>query len=103
MLEFNSRENKVQNWIVGICCTESDGVNLYRVNGTKEQVKKYLIDCVREDKQNDEDSWDYGDEDIAEIREERDGSMSAFATYSDYHIDYTAIPESKAEIEYLKE
>ena len=90
-----------KNWIVGICCTDADGVNLYRVYGTKDQVKQYLVDCLLSDKDNDPDMYEYGDETVDEVSEERDGTLNAFATYSSYHIDYSAKSEDNCEIEEL--
>lgn len=38
------------NWLVGICNTDGEGVTLRRVCGTKDQVKEYLARLVNEDK-----------------------------------------------------
>ena len=83
-----------KNWTIGICCSESDGVDTFRVRGTKTQVKKYLVNCVKSDKENDEDKFDMGTLNVKDIDEDKYTSeLSAYATYSDYHIDYTARPE----------
>lgn len=80
----------ITDWIVTISSSEADGIVLNRFHGTKNEVKSLLMDMINHDKSNDEDSFDYATEDIADI--EDDGKeLNAYATYSDYHIDYTAI------------
>ncbi len=86
------------NYIIGICCTDADGVKLFKTCGTKEEIKNLLVNCVKKDRQNDEEGWDYGCESTAEVTEEENGCLNAYATYHDYHIDYTAIPEDKIPI-----
>ena len=79
--------------MVGIRCTESDGVYLQTVKGTTEQMRKYLAKCVREDKKNDPDQFDYGDTKASDVTRDKYAeieTLNAYATYSDYHIDYTA-------------
>lgn len=89
------------NWIIGICNTAADGVVLRRAYGTKEQIKELLVKYVNEDRIEDEDCWDYGCESVEEIEETSNGELSAYATYCNYHIDYTAVPENNLEIEEL--
>lgn len=77
------------DYIIAICNTASDGICMYRFRGTFEELKRKLIELVMEDKENDEDAWDYGTESVDEI--DMCGSdINAYATYHDYHIDYTA-------------
>ena len=84
-------------WIIGICSSEADGVALSRVFGTKAEVKRHLVRLVKEDRNNDSEAWEYGDLIVAEVEEDPiTGVLNAFATYSDYHIDYSAIPETQA-------
>ena len=92
------------NWLVGICNTDGEGVTLRRVCGTKDQVKEYLARLVNEDKDliktEDPSAYDTEDEDDEEevfcaddVEEDFWGCLQASATYSTYHIDYTAAPE----------
>lgn len=77
------------DYIIAIGNSCSDGIDLCRFRGELEDVKKKLIELVLKDKANDEDNWDYGTEDIDEI-EIIGNDINAYATYHDYHIDYTA-------------
>ena len=99
-----------QNWIIGICCTEADGVSIIRVNGTKDQVKQYLVDMAVNDMLNEYESIEDAIEEYGcwcttkpEDVEETDGGkeLNAYGTYSDYHIDYTARLEDAVKIEKL--
>ena len=84
-------------WIIGICNSESDGVELRQVIGTADDIKTYLCKRLLSDKENNEDGYDYGTESIDEIyvayapdQEKTERTITrieAYATYSDYHID----------------
>lgn len=83
---------EIMDWIIGISISEVDGIELYSFTGTISQAKEKLIALVREDKENDF-SYDYGTEKIEDILDFSNGGNYEFyasATYSDYHIDYTA-------------
>ena len=92
-----------KTWIIGICCSEGDGIDIYKIICTKEQAKKYLLRRVHADLLEEYDTIDkavkeygshYCTETIDDIVEERDGNLlCAYATFYDYHIDYTAIAE----------
>ena len=81
------------DWIIGISCSEAEGVRLYSFSGTISQVKEKLVSLVKEDRENDFESYDCGTEKVEEISDFSNGGnyeLYAFANYSDYHIDYTA-------------
>ena len=81
------------DWIIGICSSGADGVKIYMFRGTKEEVKEKLLTLITEDKNNDEDNWDFGCESIDDIRDEYNGlgyEFYGYGCYHDYHIDYTA-------------
>lgn len=82
-----------QNYLIGICNTDADGVVQYRVIGTKRQVQRHLVALVKEDRRNDTDGYNYGTEELNDVTEDAEGCMQAYAAYSNYHIDYTATPE----------
>lgn len=56
-----------------------------------DEVKRLLIHLINADKENDEENFEYGTETTDEIGDELN-ELNAYVTYSDYHIDYTAIP-----------
>ena len=68
---------------------------LYAI-GSVDQMKRALVELALEDKGNDEESFNYGTEDISEITETIDANinevteLNAYNVFSDYHIDYTA-------------
>lgn len=78
-----------QIWIIGICNSEGNGVNLLRFIGTDAEAKEELLHHVMDDKQNDMDTYDSGTESLDEI-EKVDHSFYAYGNYRDYHIEYTA-------------
>lgn len=97
-------------WIIGICNSESDGVELRQVIGTADDIKMYLCKQLLSDKENNEEGYDYGTESTDEIsveyvadEEKSDETiirLDAYATYSDYHIDYTACRSASLKPDY---
>lgn len=83
-------------WIIAIGNTEADGVRMLYAIGSVDQMKRALVELALEDKGNDEESFNYGTEDISEITETIDANinevteLNAYNVFSDYHIDYTA-------------
>lgn len=91
-------DEKSYIWQVGICSSDEDGVNLYRVQGTKEQIKKYLLSRVNTDRDANPDGWDYGTESLDEIAKNSDSEFYAYGSYDGYHIDYSAKIETEPTI-----
>lgn len=83
-------------WIIAIGNTEADGARMLYAIGSVDQIKRALLELALEDKGNDEESFNYGTEDISEITETVDVNinevteLNAYNVFSDYHIDYTA-------------
>lgn len=77
-------------WIIAICNTEADGITVRKAFGDEEKIRKVLVGMLLEDKENDPDAYDYGTESPEDVTEEW-GALNAYATYSNYHIDYTAM------------
>ena len=83
-------------WIIAIGNTEADGVRMLYAIGSVDQIKRALVELVMEDKSNDEESFDYGTEDISNVDETVDSKtnevtvLNAYNVFSDYNIDYTA-------------
>lgn len=83
-------------WIIAIGNTEAYGVKMLYAIGSVDQIKRVLIELALEDKGNDEESFNYGTEDVSEITETVDANinevtvLNAYNVFSDYHIDYTA-------------
>jgi len=96
-----AQKSKRQDWIIGIACAENDGVCMRLCkNMTMAEVKKILAQLVRQDKNNDKDSFEHGSTAIKDIEEtyvrindeHRLYSLEAYACFTNYHIDYTAVP-----------
>lgn len=78
------------DWIISIANSEGDGVTIRRFFGNEDEVKKILVDLVLEDKENDDEGFDYGTESVSDIESDRPGRFDAYGSYSSYHIDYSA-------------
>lgn len=78
------------DWIISIASSENDGVTIRRFFGSEEDVKELLVCLVREDKENDEISFDNGTESVSDVEFDGLGRFDAYGTYSSYHIDYSA-------------
>jgi hypothetical protein len=77
-------------WIVGVCNTDSDGVDLIGFYGTEDEMKAKLVEMVQEFRLED-DSYEYGTETVDEVDVRWNGTeLYAYGCYSDYHIDYSA-------------
>ena len=78
-------------WIIAIGNTEADGVRMLYAIGSVDQMKRALVELALEDKGNDEESFNYGTEDISEITETIDANinevteLNAYNVFSDYH------------------
>mgnify|MGYP007106870995 FL=1 len=85
-------------WIIGIANSESERVVIQQVLGTVDEVKNHLVNLIKEDRKNDEENYDLGSDDVDDIEEyyvDNDDSnkiyqLEGFATYHEYHINYTA-------------
>lgn len=84
----------MEDWIIAIANTSSDGVVIHKFNGTENDVKELLVDFAYADSINDIESFDCGTETIDDI-ENNGTELNAYGIYDDYHIDYTAIKLDK--------
>ncbi len=84
-----------KTYIFAISNTEADGTVLHTATCTESQAKRSLFKLVKEDRNTNKaesgEDWDYGTETIIDVNEDR-GEFHAYGVYSDYHIDYAAIP-----------
>ena len=78
-------------WIIAVGNTEADGVRMLYTIGSVDQIKRALVELALEDKSNDEESFNYGTDDIADVEETVDSKMNevtvlnAYNVFSDYH------------------
>lgn len=77
-------------WVIAVCNTNCDGVDIYKFYGTVDEVKNKLVSLVIEGKNEDEDSWDYGNDTTEDVKVVSSSELYAFGCYYNYHIDYTA-------------
>ena len=84
---------KKSNYIISITNSDGDGAEVYRVTGTVTQVKKHLLQLVKNDW---DERWDYGTEKVRDVEERNDGSLYAYSVFGDYHIDYLATLETES-------
>lgn len=81
------------DWIIGICNSEKDGVELLRYRGNKEEMKEKLVSLIHADRLMDKELWEYGCESSDDIQVEDNGlgyELYGYGNYINYHIDYTA-------------
>lgn len=81
---------KKQNWMIGIGGSIADDVEVYRVCGTKEQVKQHLLKLVAREKEGWHGKWEYGTEKQEDIEETSHNHFYAYACFSDFHVDFSA-------------
>lgn len=82
-----------KEWIIGICSSENDGIDLHRFKGSVEEVKRKLVDLVEKDMHEDKENWEFGSLDLNLITDQSNGcehEFYAYGCYSNYHVDYTA-------------
>ena len=85
-------------WLIGRHSSEGDSSWLYRVYGTENKVKKHLLAMVKEDREENPESWEYGTERIKDVEAAYDsppGGLYAVGCYTDCHYDYSAVPEKE--------
>lgn len=88
------------DWIIGVCCSGADGVELFRFYGSKDDVKQMLLSLINNDRNNDEECWDFGCESLDDIVSQDNGrgyEFYGYGCYYDYHIDYSAKEFSQIE------
>jgi len=62
--------------IIAIGNTEADGVRMLYTIGSVDQIKRALVELALEDKSNDEESFNYGTEDISDVEETADSKTN---------------------------
>ena len=88
-------------WLIGIHNSEGDSTWMYRVYGTKHQVKRHLLALVKDDRKENPEGWEFGTEKIDEITNAHDSPIDglyAVGCYGDCHYDYSAVPEQEVKI-----
>lgn len=86
--------SKKHNWIIATCNTDCEGVDIYRFSGTIYETKEKILSMITEDIKEDEENYEHGSEKVEDIKAIIDGiwfEMNGYASFSDYHIEYTAI------------
>lgn len=83
-------KSKRENWIVAVSNTDEDGVNIERVSGTLNMVKRYMHQVLISYKECDKESFDY-------YISVDGGSTSLYgcAVFNSYHVDVTAVVEKE--------
>lgn len=87
---MKNKTNKI-DWIIAECCSEADGAELRRFFGSEAEVRMLLLQLVRESRENDPDSYDNGTESEEEVGSYCSGWLNAYASFSSYHVDFTAV------------
>ncbi len=64
---------------------------IFRFFGSEAEVRILLLQLVRESRENDPDSYDNGTESKEEVDSYCSGWLNAYASFSSYHVDFTAV------------
>ncbi len=89
------KKSEIKTYIVGICSSEANSVNLSRVIGTEKMVKHYIAKLVRDDISDYETNFAEGTTDANDVTVDESGVLNGYLHFSDYHITYTASPEKE--------
>lgn len=87
---------KKYEWIMAVAEEEGPGVELKKVMGSADDVTKYLLDKIREDKESDLANFSDGSENedcLEQVSELETGEILELSGYNDfngYRINYTA-------------
>lgn len=93
-MKKNTATEKTE-WIISESNTNVDGIIMHRILGTEDEVKKILLHLVKESEDNDPYEYEQGTEDTEEVESEYQGHLYAYASFSSYHIDFTAVMNEK--------
>ena len=94
-MKKNTAINERTEWIISESNTEVNGIIMHRFLGTEDEVKKILLHLVKESEDNDPYEYEQGTEDTEEVESEYQGHLYAYASFSSYHIDFTAVMNEK--------
>ena len=89
------KENKMaekRDYIVGVSGVDYDGVDISRIYGTEKQVKKYLLNWIKEEREGREDEFEDGTESVDEIEVLDSGKINAYNCFNDGYTYYSAYP-----------
>lgn len=86
----------MNDWIIVICDSRYNGADIFKFYGSKDKVKKILVNLVcREKRSEDEDLWDFGVESVENVDESINGNkLYAYANFYDHNVEYTAMTMS---------
>ncbi len=87
-------------WVILITGEEMSDITTYLVSGTKSQVKRHLVNCIKEDADEMSDYFTEGTLDALDLEELPDevcgtnvqaGSIKGYAKFGNYGRTYTAM------------
>lgn len=85
-----------RNWLVNIFSENDYECSIYRVCGTKDEVKKYLAGLAAQDREREYGEYEDGTESAEGVVEVGGERLSAYADFGGRIIYYTARPEMDA-------
>ena len=105
LLKVVHTNDEMVNWVFGLSGSDWDDVTVCTFFGTKQEAKEMLVALVNADKRDFPNTYDYGDDELSDVKEFEDGKLYVGTTFSHEHADYTATPvASMCSIkEYLEE
>ena len=94
-MEVMKKSNEKMNWVIGVCCTDCDGVEIHRVYGTKKQVKAYMTSMMREERKEKSDEYDFCHRVANNDCWLTSGELYGVNVFNDHHTDYSAYVEKE--------
>lgn len=92
-----------KNWVIAKCCSGADGVSVYPCYGTKNQVKRYMMKLIREERACNKGDYEFGTNSVKELEGNHlaEGELYGVNCFYDCHTDYSAYRMSDLGIEDL--
>lgn len=78
--------NNMKAWIISICNSDGDGIDMFRFYGTYGDCKRIIQKEIRTIKENEADDYEYNTLDVAKDKSDICGCVVC----SDHHIDVQA-------------
>lgn len=87
-----------KDWIVAVCSSGASGISIRKFHGSEDNAKKILVELVKESRNMDREHFDFGATKVADIVKDEPGVLSAYANFTDYHIEYIAMENDKIQM-----
>lgn len=88
-------KGKPMVYIVGVKDMDNNHMKLYKVKGSRPQIKRHLARLVKADMMKNKEEWLNGTLKYTDVDEYVDGKLYAYGNYAYSNILYEAVPEEE--------